>query len=105
MKILAVCIGNAEKLPGKSYKTGIYKAPLRQRADRSTEGLVGDAICNRKHHGGVDQAVYVEGSLTLDWWSKELGRDRTGHVRRKPGDRGRRQPQNLRRRPVRDGFR
>ena len=37
------------------------------------EGLVGDAICNRKHHGGVDQAVYLEGSLSLDWWANELG--------------------------------
>ncbi len=38
-----------------------------------TEGLIGDAICDRRHHGGRDQAVYVEGSLTLDWWARELG--------------------------------
>jgi MOSC domain-containing protein YiiM len=38
------------------------------------EGLVGDRICNRKHHGGPDQAVYALGSADLDWWSKELGR-------------------------------
>ncbi len=37
------------------------------------EGLVGDAILNRKHHGGVDQAVYIEGSIDLDWWQTELG--------------------------------
>jgi MOSC domain-containing protein YiiM len=73
MKILAVCLGNAEKLPGKSYKTGIYKHAVSGAVMIDSEGLVGDAICNRKHHGGVDQAVYVEGSLTLDWWSKELG--------------------------------
>lgn len=74
MKILAVCVGHAEKLPGKSYKTGINKHPLAGSVMVDAEGLVGDAICNRKHHGGVDQAVYVEGSLTLDWWSAELGR-------------------------------
>ncbi|QFY61913.1 MOSC domain-containing protein [Rhizobium grahamii] len=74
MKILAVCIGNAERLPGKSYKTGIYKHPIGGSVLVDAEGLVGDAICNRKHHGGVDQAVYLEGSLTLDWWSAELGR-------------------------------
>ncbi len=73
MKILAVCVGHAEKLPGKSYKTGINKHPLADSVMVDAEGLVGDAICNRKHHGGVDQAVYVEGSLTLDWWSAELG--------------------------------
>ncbi|RDJ16915.1 MOSC domain-containing protein [Rhizobium grahamii] len=74
MKILAVCIGSAERLPGKSYKTGIYKHPINSSVLVDAEGLVGDAICNRKHHGGVDQAVYLEGSLTLDWWSTELGR-------------------------------
>ncbi|EPF00404.1 MOSC domain-containing protein [Rhizobium grahamii] len=74
MKILAVCIGSAERLPGKSYKTGIYKHPISGSVLIDSEGLVGDAICNRKHHGGVDQAVYLEGSLTLDWWSTELGR-------------------------------
>ncbi|MCS4093028.1 MOSC domain-containing protein [Rhizobium sp. BK176] len=74
MKILAVCIGSAERLPGKSYKTGIYKHPISGSVLVDAEGLVGDAICNRKHHGGVDQAVYLEGSLTLDWWSTELGR-------------------------------
>ncbi len=74
MKILAVCIGSAERLPGKSYKTGIYKHPITGSVLVDAEGVVGDAICNRKHHGGVDQAVYLEGSLTLDWWSKEFGR-------------------------------
>jgi MOSC domain-containing protein YiiM len=74
MKILAVCIGSAERLPGKSYKTGIYKHAVGGSVLVDAEGLVGDAICNRKHHGGVDQAVYIEGSLTLDWWSAELGR-------------------------------
>ncbi|KAA0699056.1 MOSC domain-containing protein [Neorhizobium sp. P12A] len=74
MKILAVCTGNAEKLLGKSYKTGIYKHPVHGAVLVDAEGLLGDAICNRKHHGGVDQAVYVEGSITLDWWVTELGR-------------------------------
>lgn len=73
MKILAVCIGSAERLPGKSYKTGINKHPVGGNVLVDAEGLVGDAICNRKHHGGVDQAIYLEGSLTLDWWSSEMG--------------------------------
>ncbi|NKL02087.1 MOSC domain-containing protein [Rhizobium leguminosarum bv. viciae] len=73
MKILALCISNPERLPGKSYKTGIFKHAVNGAVMIDAEGLVGDAICNRKHHGGVDQAVYVEGSLTLDWWGTELG--------------------------------
>ncbi|WP_199287275.1 MOSC domain-containing protein [Rhizobium chutanense] len=74
MKILALCTGNPERLAGKSYKTGIFKHAVNGAVMIDAEGLVGDAICNRKHHGGVDQAVYIEGSLTLDWWSRELGR-------------------------------
>ncbi|MCJ9674373.1 MULTISPECIES: MOSC domain-containing protein [unclassified Neorhizobium] len=74
MKLLAVCLGRPERLPGKNFKTGIYKSAVNAAVMIDSLGLVGDAVCNRKHHGGVDQAVYIEGSLTLDWWSGELGR-------------------------------
>ncbi|MFB2566678.1 MOSC domain-containing protein [Rhizobium sp. IMFF44] len=74
MKILAVCRGVPETLPGKKAKTGINKHAVYGAVMIDELGLLGDAICNRKHHGGRDQAVYVEGSLTLDWWANELGR-------------------------------
>lgn len=75
MKILAVCLGRPEILPGKKYKTGINKLAIQGPVMVDAEGLVGDAILNRKHHGGVDQAVYIEGAIDLDWWQGELGRD------------------------------
>jgi len=75
MKLLAICIGQAERLPGKSYKTGIYKTPVNGPVLIDQFGLVGDAVCNKKHHGGPDQAILLEGSLTLAWWAAELGRD------------------------------
>ncbi|MGF9693881.1 MOSC domain-containing protein [Rhizobium sp. 0TCS1.26] len=75
MKVSAICIGNAEKLPGKSFKTGINKQPVSSAVLVDTEGLLGDAVCNRKYHGGPDQAILLEGSLTLDWWAQQLGRD------------------------------
>ena len=82
MKILAVCLGRPEVLAGKKYKTGINKLAIQGAIMVDAEGLVGDAILNRKHHGGVDQAVYIEGSIDLDWWQAELGRDlRTGQRR------------------------
>ncbi|KAA3511095.1 MOSC domain-containing protein [Agrobacterium rosae] len=74
MKLHAVCIGQAEKLPGKSYKTGIFKMPVTGSVLIDAEGIVGDAICNRKHHGGVDQAIYIEGLETLNWWAETLGK-------------------------------
>lgn len=75
MKILAVCLGRPEILPGKKYKTGINKLAIQGPVMVDAEGLVGDAILNRKHHGGVDQAIYIEGSIDLDWWQAELCRD------------------------------
>lgn len=75
MKLLAICLGHPEKLPGKSFKTGIYKAAVNSAVMIDRLGLVGDAVCNTKHHGGEDQAVLLEGSLTRDWWAQELGCD------------------------------
>lgn len=74
MKLLAVCIGRPEKLAGKSYKTGINKISVKTSVMIDREGLVGDAVCNGKYHGGPEQAVLLEGSLTIDWWSERLGR-------------------------------
>jgi MOSC domain-containing protein YiiM len=74
IRILAVCTGGARPLPGKSYKTGIFKTPTDAAIVIDREGLLGDAICNKKHHGGPEQAVYGLGSTDLNWWSKELGR-------------------------------
>jgi MOSC domain-containing protein YiiM len=75
MKLLAICTGSAERLPGKSYRTGIYKAPVNAAVMIDQLGLVGDAVCNKKHHGGPDQAILLEGAGTLDWWAAELGHD------------------------------
>jgi len=36
-------------------------------------GLVGDVIADRKHHGGLDQAVYVYSRADADWWQNEFG--------------------------------
>jgi MOSC domain-containing protein YiiM len=37
-------------------------------------GLAGDAVCDRRHHGGDDQAVYAYAREDLDGWQAELGR-------------------------------
>jgi MOSC domain-containing protein YiiM len=75
MKLLAVCIGAARPTPGrKTSKTGIFKQAVDHPVMIGREGLAGDRIVNRKHHGGPDQAVYLEGSVDLDWWAEELGR-------------------------------
>lgn len=37
-------------------------------------GLAGDAVCELRHHGGDDQAVYAFAREDLDAWEGELGR-------------------------------
>lgn len=74
MKLTAICIGVAERLPGKSMKTGIFKQPVAGPALIDENGLLGDTVCNHRHHGGPDQAILLEGALTLDWWAASLGR-------------------------------
>ncbi|OQP85387.1 MOSC domain-containing protein [Rhizobium rhizosphaerae] len=77
MKILAICLGAPERLPGRRMKTGIFKHATRAGVLVDENGLVGDAVCNGEHHGGQDQAVYGLGSVDLDGWSQELGRPLT----------------------------
>ncbi|MEU4890825.1 MOSC domain-containing protein [Streptomyces sp. NPDC044780] len=38
-------------------------------------GLAGDTVCDRRHHGGDDQAVYAYAREDLDAWERELGRE------------------------------
>ncbi|MCF3962913.1 MOSC domain-containing protein, partial [Streptomyces fuscigenes] len=37
-------------------------------------GLAGDAVCDLRHHGGSDQAVYAFAREDLDRWEREIGR-------------------------------
>lgn len=73
MKVSVICIGRPEKVPGKTVKTGINKAPVGGAVMIDETGLLGDSVLNRKHHGGPDQAVYALGSVDLAAWSAELG--------------------------------
>ncbi len=40
----------------------------------SGSGLAGDDVCDRRFHGGDDQAVYAYAREDLDRWAAELGR-------------------------------
>lgn len=63
--------------------TGIDKRPTERAVPVSApgpkgiggSGLAGDAVCDRRHHGGNDQAVYAYGREDLDSWQSLLGRD------------------------------
>jgi len=72
-RLVSVNIGSPEKIGAKSFLTGIFKRPAGGRVSIGKEGLEHDAIIDRKHHGGPDQAVYAYFADDYDWWSRELG--------------------------------
>ena len=74
MQVLDVLIGKPEATPAKSGLTGHFKKPVSQ-AEIIAEGVCGDHIMDRRHHGGVDQAVYIFGDTDRAWWADHLKRD------------------------------
>ena len=75
MRLISVNIGQVRPIENAkpSGKTGIYKLPAAEPVQIGPLGLTGDAICDTKHHGGVDQAVYIYGAPDYAWWSQTLG--------------------------------
>lgn len=69
-RLVSVNAGKAQHIAGFKPLTGIVKAPVAS-AEVGRLGLAGDAICDRKHHGGVDQAVYLYFEDDYDWWAHE----------------------------------
>jgi MOSC domain-containing protein YiiM len=77
MRLLSVNIGRERQLQRKDYveTTGIYKMPVDGSVEIKSLGIEGDAICDRKNHGGPDQALYIYGGADYAWWEQELGRE------------------------------
>lgn len=85
MQLLSVNVGRAEAVPYTDHPqgvTGIDKrpvdGPVRVAAPGpkgvGASGLAGDTVCDMRHHGGDDQAVYAMAREDLDFWERELGR-------------------------------
>lgn len=85
MKLLTVNTGRpraVEYTDARSGATGIDKRPVEGPvwvADpgpkgEGASGITGDAVCDLRHHGGSDQAVYAFAREDLDHWERELGR-------------------------------
>lgn len=72
MKVLSVNIGTPTKLPGMKQASGIKKLPVSHPVRVHALGLDGDAVCNTRHHGGIDQAVYLYGEPDYAWWRDTL---------------------------------
>jgi MOSC domain-containing protein YiiM len=78
--VLSINVASA-RVVGRA-RTGIDKqpaaGPVRIQAPGGPRGVgsgvAGDTICNGKHHGGDDQAVYAYAREDLDRWEKERHR-------------------------------
>ena len=84
-RVLSVNLARVQPNPFKSdvATTGIEKLATSERVlvrapgsklDGLGSGLVGDQVCDRRHHGGDSQAVYAYAREDLDHWESLLGR-------------------------------
>jgi MOSC domain-containing protein YiiM len=55
--------------------TAIDKRGVDGRVPVGWLGLEGDDQQDKRHHGGVEQAVYAYAAEDAEWWAKELGYD------------------------------
>ncbi|MFC8514193.1 MOSC domain-containing protein [Streptomyces sp. NPDC057257] len=85
MRLLSVNLGRATAAPYTDHPEGVtgidkrpFAGPVRVAAPGpkglAGSGLAGDSVCDRRHHGGDDQAVYAVAREDLDEWERELGR-------------------------------
>jgi MOSC domain-containing protein YiiM len=76
VEIVSINVGRRRHLEGRNFDgdTGIFKEPVADPVHVGELGLEGDVIVDTRHHGGLDQAVYLYRQEDYDWWSDELGR-------------------------------
>ncbi|MFG1904405.1 MOSC domain-containing protein [Micromonospora carbonacea] len=65
----------AEWAGDASGRSGIDKRPAGGPVLLRVDGVAGDFIGERAHHGGPDQTVYAYAEEDAAWWAVELGRD------------------------------
>ncbi|MEH6566787.1 MAG: MOSC domain-containing protein [Halopseudomonas sp.] len=56
-------------------RTGHFKQPRQGVVVIDEHGIGGDFIGDLKHHGGLDQALYLYSQEDIDWWVQQLQRD------------------------------
>jgi MOSC domain-containing protein YiiM len=58
---------------GSQGKTGIDKRPVNGVISFAANGVAGDVVVDKKHHGGFDKAVYAYASEDARWWENQIG--------------------------------
>jgi MOSC domain-containing protein YiiM len=83
--VQSVNLGAARPKRHEKGVTGIDKRPVTEPVEVRApgpsgvggSGLVGDDVCNLRHHGGYDQAVYAYAREDMDAWAADLDRPLT----------------------------
>ena len=73
--IVAVSVHKGQKkslkVGQRRVSTGINKIEVPGRSTIDKGGLLGDAICDDRHHGGVDQAIYIYRQEDYGFWQRQ----------------------------------
>jgi MOSC domain-containing protein YiiM len=72
--LLAACVVNALLSDRGNGATAIDKRPVPGAVKVGRYGLFADVQVDRRHHGGLDQAIYAYAQDDADFWQSELGR-------------------------------
>lgn len=75
-RVLAVCVVHQLR-PDTGFLgvTAIDKRPMPTAVHVGQYGLRGDVQASRKHHGGLEKAVYAYAQEDAAFWEAELGRE------------------------------
>lgn len=75
-RLLAVCaVHELRRDAGPVGVTAIDKRPVEGPVHVGEYGVHADVQASRKHHGGLDKALYAYASEDAAFWAGELGRD------------------------------
>ncbi len=72
MRVVSVNIGERKIVSwnGKEIETGIYKTAVEGPVFLDSQEVRNDAIVDRKHHGGIEQAVYGYSENHYGYWNE-----------------------------------
>jgi MOSC domain-containing protein YiiM len=74
--VLAICaVHQLRRDPGSVGITAIDKRPVAGAVKVGPYGVYADVQSDRKHHGGLERALYAYADEDAEYWQRELGRD------------------------------
>ena len=75
-ELAAICVVHALRPDsGNIGVTAIDKRPVDGPVKVNAYGAYADVQADRKHHGGLDKALYAYSQEDADYWAHELGRE------------------------------